>query len=153
MDFLRKKSFWVPLLVVTFIAAAFGVMLSKRRAELYRLRAREAQLRSELAAVRRQNARLKQEREALIGSPSYIERVAREDYRFRAPGELLLEWDDLEAQIPKSVRPVLREGLRDRLLGRGHFPWPIPLSVFVVSALAFALTEARARKGRAEPYA
>lgn len=52
-----------------------------------RLRGRQEAARRDIAELQRQEALLSEELQLLLGDPSYRERVAREEWGFKAPGE------------------------------------------------------------------
>jgi cell division protein FtsB len=135
------RSFWVPLTVVSLAGLAFGIVLARGQAELSELRVREAELRAELIAVERLHAALRQERQRLLSEPAAIERVAREDYGFAAPGEVALPFDGKQA-APLVVAPIPRpEAWWERLLGRGGYPLVVPASVFLLSVAVLGILE------------
>ncbi len=138
---LSRKSFWLPLCVVTLASVAFSFTLMKRRAELFALRGAEAGLLTRLEEVSRQRAGLRDERDALLTDAGAIERVAREQYGFVAPGELVTPFEPSSSGA--SARPVVAvpsDGW-ERVLGRGGFPWMIPLGVCWVSLAVLTALE------------
>jgi len=131
------ESFWLPLIVVTALSVLFSMALSRRRADLHKLRLEESALLEQLKGLRTENERLRAERDALLTSASQIERVAREDYGFRGPGELVSRFEDRPTTEKKRTLPS--GNVWEKILRNGEFPWAIPLSVFGLSAVVFAL--------------
>jgi len=148
MRVLSLRSFWLPVLLTTLVAAFFGALLARRGRDWNELLAQKAALKAELADLLEENARLRSQRDQLLSSPEAIERVAREEYGFAAPGERI---------EPVHARPVARAtALRPRAAGR--FAWltwervPIllTLSVFAVTAFVFAVLNAMSAEGADE---
>ena len=137
MQAISFRSFWLPVLLMTLIGAFFGAVLSHRGNEWDKLVAEKAHLQAQLGDMEEQNAHLKAQRDQLLSSPEAIERVAREDYGFSAPGE------KVDTVHP---RPVARP-LPVPAQSHGRFPalvWGrmfivLPLAVFVVTSFVFAL--------------
>jgi len=148
MRVLSLRSFWLPVLLTTLVAAFFGALLARRGRDWNELLAQKAALKAELADLLEENARLRSQRDQLLSSPEAIERVAREEYGFAAPGERI---------EPVHARPVARAAaLRPRAAGR--FAWltwervPILLTllVFAVTAFVFAVLNAMSAEGAEE---
>jgi len=95
------RSFWLPVLLVTLVVAAFGAVLGRHGRQLRAMLAQQGVLTEELSRLRSENARLRAERDALLSSVGAAERVAREDFGFAGPGE-------------KVPRPACRGFRRDR---------------------------------------
>ncbi len=128
----------MPLLLATLIAAFFGALLARRGRELEGLLVEQARLRREIAGLERQNARLKAERDALLNSPEAIERVAREDYGFAAPGESA---DAFESSLPEPAPAPLRvtpPSLWALAISWRRVSLLLPAAAFVVTALILA---------------
>ena len=141
------RTFWLPVLLMTLIAAFFGAVLAHRGSEWDKLMADKARLQAQLSDMEEQNAHLKAQRDQLLSSAEAIERVAREDYGFAAPGE------KVEVINP---RPVARP-LPAPTPSPGRFPaivwgrmWIVmPLAVFVVTSFVFALLNLLSGKWKA----
>jgi len=142
VSFLKRPSFWLPVVLLTSLAAVMCVPLARRRGELAELRKREAESLAELIALRRQELELRKEREALLTDPAAIERAAREHYGLAGRGELAIPWPS----SPKAERPaperLLRKDGWEAVLGEGGFPWPVPAAVFALSVLVLGAFEA-----------
>jgi len=150
MRAISLRSFWLPVLLTTLVAAFFGALLAHRGREWDKLQAEKASLQAKLGDLEQQNARLRAQREQLLSSPEAIERVAREDYGFAAPGEKIQAVKPAPATPAAApapaVRPVLPAVLYERI------SIALPLAVFVVTAFVFALVNVfsgrRARPAR-----
>jgi len=148
MRVLSLRSFWLPVLLTTLVAAFFGALLARRGRDWNELLAQKAALKAELADLLEENARLRSQRDQLLSSPEAIERVAREEYGFAAPGERI---------EPVHARPVARAAA-PRPRAPGRFAWltwervPIllTLSVFAVTAFVFAVLNAMSAEGADE---
>jgi cell division protein FtsB len=149
------RSFWLPVLLTTLVAAFFGAVLGRRGRHLEGLLARQAGLEQELARLKEGNRRARAERDALLSSPEAIERVAREEYGFAAPGETVAEYQSRRRR-PRPASTVTVEVSRwHRLLMWRHLPVLLPMAVFVATAVVFRLWNAssasRHRPGTDEP--
>jgi len=139
MDAFSLRSFWLPVLLATLVAAFFGAWLARRGAELRALRARVAMQEVELARLRRQNAALEARRNALMNSPEAVEHVAREDYGMAAPGERVERMPTRTAPAP-APRPAAAPGASfwERLLTWPRLAVLVPAVVFLITALGLA---------------
>ncbi len=147
MDVLAYKSSLLPLLVLVVAVILLGFPLADRRGELYEMRRRRAEARLMLRRLRAERSRLLSERKALLTRPSAIERVAREQYGLVAPGEYPVEIKmGIEKDAPSPSVTVPSDGW-DWLLGRGGYPWRLPLVVLCVGAILFALLELLRQSG------
>ncbi len=145
MRAISLRSFWLPVMLMTLIAAFFGALLAHRGRELDKLQAEKATLQARLGDLEEQNARLRTQREQLLSSPEAIERVAREDYGFTAPGEKVQAVSPRPAARPvtavASARPKFPAVLFERV------SIALPLSAFVVTAFVFALVNILSGRG------
>jgi len=148
--FPSPRSFWVPLVAATLAAVVFSVVLARGQAELSELKAREAALRPELRALQLRHAALWDERRWLLSEPAAIERVAREEYGFAAPGEISLSFER-EPAPPVIVGSIpCPEAWWERLLGRGGYLLVMPAGVFLLSVVVLGILEgfSALRRGR-----
>src|SRR3989304_4140197 len=74
----HKRSFWIRWQFLITLCALFALMLATRRADLYNLRLKEANVRARLLMTVEENLALRAQRDALLSDPSYVEMVARE---------------------------------------------------------------------------
>jgi len=138
------ESFWIPLFVVTVVSAVLCVPLSGRRADLRQVRQQQAELENRVRILKQENEELRAERDALLTSAAQIEKVAREEYGYRAPGENVSEFNGPEMPVPPpETRPHTDRW--DWLLRSGEYPWGVPLLVFGISAVFFAAVNAASR--------
>jgi len=137
MRAISLRSFWLPVMLMTLIAAFFGALLAHRGREWDTLLAQKAALQAQLGDMEQQNARLRAQRAQLLSSPQAIERVAREDYGFAAPGEKVQSVSPLPAARAVPAGAPARPGFPAVLWERVSIA--LPLSVFVVTAFIFAL--------------
>jgi len=142
-------SFWAPLVVITLSAAVLGLVISQRRGQLCELKLREALLQARLASLRDRNADLRRERDQLLSDAAAIERVAREQYGFAGPGEVDIPFSPSPRGVA-AVSPAVRSLDRwDRVLGRGEFPWRLPLIVCLASAVVLGTLDVISASRRA----
>lgn len=135
MKFNGRGSFWAPLAAVTAAAVAFSLVLAQQRAALAALREREAELVVRLEALKQENVALRDQRDRLLTDAAAIEKVAREQYGFAGPGETATVF----AETPPAAAPApAARDAWDVVLGRGEFPWLLPLGVIMLSAIVFA---------------
>jgi len=139
MGVFSTRSFWIPLLLATLVAAFFGAVLARRGRGLRDLLAERARLQAEIQRLNRQNQRLRAQRDALLSSPEAIERVAREEYGFAAPGEIV---DEFESDAPAAPPPRASVGEGSpwtRMLSRRDAAMILPAATFIVTAVVLAL--------------
>ncbi|MFO8008019.1 MAG: septum formation initiator family protein [Candidatus Brocadiia bacterium] len=141
MGVFSARSFWLPVLLATLVAAFFGAVLARRGRTLERLLREQKRLEARMRQMEAENARLRAERDALLSSPEAVERVAREDYGFSAPGEQVEEYPGLPraTEVPLAPEPV---PLWASAFGSRAFPVLLAGAVFVLSALLAALWNA-----------
>ncbi len=139
MEIFSARSFWLPVMTVTLVAALFGSILARSGRELRRMLAEQATLERELAALVAENETLRAERDALLSSPEAAERLAREDYGFTAPGEQVTEFEADVARAAKPAPEVLRVSRWQKTLMWPGLPRALPASAFVITAVVFAL--------------
>ena len=85
-----KKVLLIGLLLGAVLAFFFGPGFL-RWAEL---EAQQAQLRTQVSALREGNQRLYEETRRLREDPSYVEAVARQQLRFVRPGETVIRFEE-----------------------------------------------------------
>lgn len=142
MRVFSARSFWLPVLVATLVAAIFGAVLGRRGRVLRHMLLDERIQQIRLAGLRKENEQAKAERDALLSSPEAIERVAREDYGQSAPGETVEEYRPRPSR-PTSP-PASLDGLTpwQKVLVWPHLAVAIPAGVFVLTALGVACANA-----------
>jgi cell division protein FtsB len=151
MGLFTARSFWLPVLLSTLVAAFFGALLARRGRELERALAEEARLEAELRGLEEQTARARTQRDALLSSPEAIERVAREEYGFAAPGEQVTVFPTGGARPPARRPAVAGRSAWDRLLMWRQLPLVVPLAVFLLAALVVAAANASAGEDAPPP--
>lgn len=146
------RSFWLPVLLTTLVAAFFGAVLGRRGRHLEAMLAKQARLEQELARLKEGNRRARAERDALLSSAEAIERVAREEYGFAAPGETVAEYQSRRRWPRPAPTGTVEVSRWHRLLMWRHLPVLLPLAVFVATAVVFGLWNASsASRGRLGP--
>ena len=147
MHAFSARPFRLPLLLTTLVAAVFGAVLARRGAHLRESRLRQRLLERKLARMERENAQLRAQRDALLSSPEAIERTAREDYGFAAPGEVVRDFDS--SRIPTAHMPAdsAADTLWDRALTSPNLAVALTAGVFVVTALLLGLINVVGRTG------
>ena len=146
------RSFWLPVLLVTLVVAAFGAVLGRHGRQLRAMLAKQGVLTDELARLRSENARLRAERDALLSSAGSAERVAREDFGFAGPGEKVSDFQaSADARVRPSGGPESGPSAWQKALMWPGLPRVLPATAFVVTAVVFGLLNAvsAARAGRA----
>jgi len=146
MRVFSTRSFWLPLLIATLVAAFFGALLARRGRVLDELAREQAGLRVRVDELERENARLRAQRDALLSSPEAIERAAREEYGFTAPGETVTGFD------PPPRRRHGPNGREDglavwaRVFAWRGFPFALTAAAFVVSAIVLTIWNLTCRR-------
>ena len=136
MGIFSTRSFWLPVMLITLVASFFGAVLARRGRHLEALQREKARLEQELRELEAENTLLKERRDALLSSPQAIERVAREEYGFTAPGESVIVLDSPEQAPEGAARPMPAA----KTWIRWSDAWFIvPAGVFAVTASLFAL--------------
>lgn len=150
MHVFSARSFWLPVLLATLVAAFFGAVLGRRGRQWERALARQALWEGRLARTKEDDERARAERDALLSSPEAIERVAREEYGFAAPDETVTDFDSTARPLGARLRAEVRVSALDRLLMWRQLPLALPAAVFLVTAFICALLNASsaARGGR-----
>jgi cell division protein FtsB len=105
--------------IVIFFALAFG----GKALEGYRLRRYNEQLRAEIAELQQKQEELKAQL-TYVQSPEYVERVAREEYRWVRPGDKLVI-PIYRTRPPQAATPTAQASLgqaRASQAGASHWP-------------------------------
>lgn len=139
MSGFAARSFWLPVLLVTLMAAVFGSVLVQRGQELRRMLTEQAALQQRLARLKQDNDRLLAQRAALLSSPEVAERVAREDYGFAAPGEKVTDFESRVAPAREQVDVEVQASSWLKLLMWRDLRYALPASALFVTVIAFAL--------------
>ncbi|MGD2175291.1 MAG: septum formation initiator family protein [Candidatus Brocadiaceae bacterium] len=142
MGVFSARSFWLPVLLTTLVAAFFGAVLARRGRDLRDLLEEKNGLRAQLEDLKRENAELRSQRDDLLSSPRAIERVAREEYGFAAPGEKVDRFEAPDPEERLSELPPEGPGLWSRLFSWKNFPMLLPAAVLVLTAIVFAVWNA-----------
>lgn len=137
MQVFGLRSFWIPLLAVTAVSMVFSLSIADRREDLRKMRKRKMALLQRLRDLRETNQRLRSERTALLTSAAEIEKVARREYGFRSPGEVVMDVEPPDSTGPKSAPTPRAAGQWEEWLGSGEFPWRIPGLIFAFTAMIF----------------
>jgi len=139
MRVLSVRSFWLPVLLATLVAAFFGAVLARRGRGLEKLLSDRAVLEARLARLEAENERLRAERDELLSSAQAIERAAREEYGLAAPGESV---SDFEPAAPYTGEPSASPtpmSLGERTLTAKNLAFVLPAVVFVISSVVLAV--------------
>jgi cell division protein FtsB len=133
------RSFWLPVFVATLVAALFGAILARRGRHVQRMVEGRAILEARLARLEAENDRLRAERDELLSSPGAIERVAREEYGFAAPGEQIIRIEGEPRRPPAGRGRRTPLSLGERVLMSGDLSVLLPAAVFVATSVVFAV--------------
>ena len=151
MHVFSARTFWLPVLLATLVAAFFGAVLARRGRVLKLMLARRSLLETRLWLVRQENRQARAERDALLSSPEAIEQVARVDFGFVAPGDQVV-------QLPPDPRRSgrSRPAASDLPAWQEALMWPqlplaLPAATFVLSGVLVALANVVYGRRRAEP--
>lgn len=144
------SNYWLPVLLTTLVAAFFGAVLGRQARVIEGTLAWQLELERELAEARWATRRVVAERDALLSSPEAIERAAREDLGFVAPGEQVVRYESAVASRAAPFEPSVRLTRLERALLSPRLPLVLPASVFLASAVIFAVFNACARTARPE---
>lgn len=139
MGVFSAREFWLPVLLITFVSAFFGAVLARGGRVLEGMLTRQERLEARLARLE-EDVRLAQaERDALMSSPEAIERVARVDYGFAAPGEQVTEFKEALPR-PRSVRPPASPiPAWQKVVTWKQLPLALPAAAFVLAGVTIAL--------------
>ena len=140
MRVFSARSFWLPVLLTTLVAAFFGAVLGRGGRALDRMLARQA------VRLEEQNRLARAERDALMSSPEAIEQVARVEYGFAAPGEQVTEFESAGARPRPRRRPAPVAPLWQKVLTWQHLPLALPAAAFVLAGVGVALANAAGRE-------
>ena len=146
MRVFSARSFWLPVLLTTLVAAFFGAVLGRGGRALDRMIARQAVLESRAVRLEGQNRLARAERDALMSSPEAIEQVARVEYGFAAPGEQVTEFESAGARPRPRRRPAPVAPLWQKVLTWQHLPLALPAAAFVLAGVGVALANAAGRE-------
>jgi len=131
------RSFWIPLLAVTAVSMVLSLSIADRREDLRQMRKRKMALLHRLRDLRQHNKKLRSERQALMTSAAEIETVARRDYGFRGPGEVVMDVDSSTSTHQETNFSPVPDSKWERWLGDGEFPWRLPGLIFAFTAMIF----------------
>ena len=106
------------VLYAVFAATVLHQALASQR-ETRHLLSEQRRIRTEIAQLRRANVEREQMRQALLTDPFYVERMLRERYGYRAPG-------DVPRASPQTVTDRSRAALRAALANSGRSPRRLP---------------------------
>jgi cell division protein FtsB len=152
MQVFSLRAFWLPVFLTTFVAAFFGAVLGRQGRVIENTLGWQVGLERELATARAATRRIVAERNALLSSPEAIERVAREDLGYAAPGEKITPCEPVVSAQAVRVVSGVKVSRLERLLLSPRLPLVLPAGVFVGSAVVFAAINIRQRKGRPDRY-
>jgi len=147
MQVFSARTFWLPVLLSTLVAAFFGAVLARRGRALERMLSDRALLEARLARLEAENDLLRAERDELLSSPGAIERAARKEYGLTAPGEEVVDFDARPPVL--RVDPARRTALSpaEKVLTWPGLSLAVPAVVFLAtSVLCVALNLAGARR-------
>ena len=130
----------MPLAAVTLAAAGLGFLLGRQQDDLHELGRREAEQLRRLEELNRQREALLDERGRLLTDPAAVAKVAREQYEYAAAGEVALPFEPAPP-APVAAAPAAPDGVLDRLLGKGSYPWIVPAAAFALSVLVLSALE------------
>jgi cell division protein FtsB len=138
MKAFSARSFWLPVLLATLIGAFFGAALGQRGRHLAMMMAERSVLSAELARLQAENERLRAQRDELLSSPAAIERVAREEYGFLAPGESASEVASEPARLPDAAAQEEPLSFGEKVMMGSDLHLLVPVLTFLISSAAFA---------------
>jgi len=151
MGLTSAERFWMPLMIATLVAAAFGAILERNARSHSQLLAARAALEGKLSEMRRENERLRAERIELFSSLAAIERAAREDLGLAMPGEELAAEEPPVVPVPMATAATELTPLEAVLMAE-HLAVRVPAATFVLTAVILALWNAIAwAAGRTRP--
>jgi len=149
MGVFSARSFWLPVLLTTLMAAFFGALLARGGRVLDGMLARQAFMEHRLQRLEEDVRLARAERDALMSSPEAIEQVARVDYGFIAPGEQVKEFEGVGYRPRRTRRPEPPEPAWQKVLTWRHLPLALPAAAFVLAGVTIALANVAA-SGRRE---
>lgn len=151
MEFDAAKSLRRTVLLTTLAATLVAGILAWRGRQLADILDEEARLEAQLVRLKRENARARAERNALLSSPEAIERVAREEYGFAAPGEKVTEFAPAPAPLEGERRVRVAVPAWQKALMWPFLPLAVPAMVFLITTfvLSWLQVASKARSGQA----
>jgi cell division protein FtsB len=101
---LRRKRITFGLSIALFVLLVNSIVGENGYLAALRVREEKAELEAAVAALRRDNQRLKSERERLLSDPSALEEAARRSLGMIRPGETLMILRPADAVEPAPAR-------------------------------------------------
>ncbi len=133
------------ILLTTLATTLVGGSLAWRGRQLADILDEQGRLATQLARLKRENAQARAERNALLSSPEAIEKVAREDYGFAAPGEQVTEFSSPPAQRTADRAAHMRVAAWQKVLMWPFLPLALPAAVFILTTAVLSWLEVSSR--------
>lgn len=131
------KKFLIIMGITIAIVVFFTNLISKRQEERVKMLSKARSLSAEVERLEVGNSRLHRLHNALLTDPVEIERYARNNLNYLAPGEKVYKrynfkimTDDKEIK-EKAISPFMKSLLE------GIFPWQIPALILLISSIVF----------------
>jgi cell division protein FtsB len=141
-DVFSAKSFWLPVLLMTLMAAFFGALLARGGRVLDSMLERQARLDAKLLQLEAEVRLARAQRDALMSSPEAIEQVARVDYGFVAPGEQVREFASAPVRSTLVLPPEVKVSGWQKMLTWRFLPLALPAATFLLAGVTIALANA-----------
>lgn len=104
------QRFLITFCIVVSLVIVFSAIVTQKREKRRSLESQLKTLSEEVASAKEKNSLLTQETEAIANDPIQVERVARENFGYAKPGEIIYKNINLKFLSPKkrlSVRQAL----------------------------------------------
>ncbi len=131
------QRFLITFCIVVSLVIVFSAIVTQKREKRRNLESELKALSEEVTSAKKRNSALRQETEVIVNDPIQIERVAREDFGYVKPGEIIYKRYQFEISEPKE-EPVNKRSLLSRLdsfLFDGPFPWQVPLGLISIASI------------------
>ena len=125
--------------LTTGIVLLFISLISKQQEERKKTLEREQELAVEVQKLEKKNSDLRKKHSSLLTDTVQVERYAREELNYLAPGEKVFDI------IPYKIKPNESEKRDEEpkingLMWEGSISWQLPALIILVSFVVFAIT-------------
>ncbi|GJQ58433.1 MAG: septum formation initiator family protein [Candidatus Scalindua sp. AMX11] len=131
------QRFLITFCIVVSLVIVFSAIVTQKREKRRSLESQLKTLSEEVASAKEKNSLLTQETEAIANDPIQVERVARENFGYAKPGEIIYKKYKFEISEPKEevVSETSFVSKLDSFLFDGPFPWQVPLGIISIASI------------------
>jgi len=129
-------------LITSCVVILFSSAITKVRQERFRMLETKKRLEEQVALLREKNTKLENDHTYLKDNPLRIEKEAREELGYLAPGEVVYEKYHFAINSPAKAKPetVITENRWKRFLFDGPFPWQFPTLIILVASAYYLIS-------------